>query len=181
GLPAQAQAVLKDLTLQQLQEAIEYGKKGKDTTMADFAKEWTVNLGEKVGWATLYTRFQSLAYRARKAAVENRELTDKEIKTALETGETLTFSITILCDDLYFTRLRPATLRQGETAVTPSFEFIPKLAETSNFYPESPAYMASCVYKFPIKTLNTDASVTLVVVTPEGEERLFLFDLSRMR
>ncbi|MDI6761221.1 MAG: hypothetical protein QMD05_10390 [Candidatus Brocadiaceae bacterium] len=160
---------------------MEYGQKEKDKAMVDFAREWTVNLGEQVGWATLYTPFHSLAYKARKAAVEHRELTEKEIKKAQGDGGTLTFSATILSDALYYTRQRPATLRQGETVVASSYEFLPDVCENSNFFPESPAYMASCVYRFPHKDLSLEAPVTLVIITPTGEERLFPFDLSRIR
>ena len=180
-LATEAQAVWKELTPKQFLEAMEYGQKEKDKAMVDFAREWTVNLGEQVGWATLYTPFHSLAYKARKAAVEHRELTEKEVKKALGDGGTLTFSATILSDALYYTRQRPATLRQGETVVTSSYEFLPDVCENSNFFPESPAYMASCVYKFPLKDLSPDAPVTLVVIKPTGEELLFDFDLSMMR
>ncbi|HLA38328.1 MAG TPA: hypothetical protein VJZ02_07660 [Candidatus Brocadiales bacterium] len=180
-LATEAQAVWKELTPKQFLEATEYGQKEKDKAMVDFAREWTVNLGEQVGWATLYTPFHSLAYKARKAAVEHRELTEKEVKKALGDGGTLTFSATILSDALYYTRQRPATLRQGETVVTSSYEFLPDVCENSNFFPESPAYMASCVYKFPLKDLSLEAPVTLVVIKPTGEELLFNFDLSKMR
>src|SRR3989338_1245387 len=73
-LCAPVQGMLINLTPGQIEEAIEYGKAGKDTKMADFSKEWTVSLGEKVGWATLYSEFHNLAYKARKAVVEKREL-----------------------------------------------------------------------------------------------------------
>ncbi|HHT9156283.1 MAG TPA: hypothetical protein ACFYEA_01675 [Candidatus Tripitaka californicus] len=171
----------KELTPKQFLEAMEYGQKEKDKAMVDFAREWTVNLGEQVGWATLYTPFHSLAYKARKAAVEHRELTEKEIKKALGDGETLTFSATILCDALYYTRQRPSTLHQGEKVVASSYEFLPDVCENSNFFPESPAYMASCVYRFPHKDLSLEAPITLVIITPTGEERLFPFDLSGIR
>lgn len=181
GLPQQAQAVWKELTPKQFLEAMEYGQKEKDKALVAFAGEWTVNLGEQVGWATLYTPFHSLAYKARKAAVEHRELTDKEIKKAMGDGGALTFSATILSDAPYYTRQRPATLRQGETVVTSSYEFLPDVCENSNFFPESPAYMASCVYRFPHKDISLETPVTLVIITPTGEERLFPFDLSGIR
>jgi hypothetical protein len=179
--PPQAHALWKELSPQQFREALEYGKHQRETDMAEFSREWTVNLGDRVGWATLYTRFHSLAYKARKAAVEHRELTNKEIQKALGDGETLTFTATLLCDALYYTRQRPATLRQGEKVVASSYEYLPDVCENSHFFPDSPAYMASCVYKFPLKDFSTDTPVTLVVIKPTGEELLFDFDLSKMR
>jgi hypothetical protein len=160
---------------------MEYGKKNKDMDMADFSREWTVNLGERVGWATLFTQFHSLAYKARKAAVEHRELREKEINKVMGEGDLLTFAVTLLCDDLYYTRQRPATLRQGEKVIASSFEYLPDVCENSHFFPESPCYIASCVYKFPLRELSPDAPVSLVVIKPTGEELLFDFDLSKMR
>ncbi len=181
SIAPQAQALWKEMTPQQIQEAVEYGRKGRDTHLLNFTREWTVNLGERVGWATLYTPFHSLAYKARKAAMENRELTDKDIKKALESADTLSFSVTMMCDDLYFNRQRPATLRQGEKVTASSYEFLPEICENSDFFPESPAYVASCVYKFPSKDITPDAPVTLVVIKPSGEELAFPFELSKVR
>lgn len=180
-LCAPAHAVLVGLSPDDVREAIEYGKAGKYTRMADFSKEWTVILGEKIGWATLYTEFHNLAYKARKAAVEKRELRQDEIQRALTKRDVITFSVTVFTDSLYYNYHRPSTLHIGERVIPASFEFQPQVCENSDFFPESPYYVASCVYQFPFRDINPNARVTLSVVKPEGDEIHFDFDLSKMR
>ncbi|MFQ5862398.1 MAG: hypothetical protein ACE5IC_04670 [Candidatus Brocadiales bacterium] len=180
-LCAPAEAMLIGLKPEHIKEAIEYGKAGRYIDMADFSKEWTVNLGEEVGWATLYSEFHNLAYKARKAAVENRELHQAEINKALSKRDVITFSVTVLTDSLYYNYYRPSTLRIGDRVVPASFEFQPDVCENSNYFPESPYYVAACVYKFPLQGIDPNSQVTLSVVKPEGDELHFNFDLSKVR
>ncbi len=180
-LCTRAEAMLVHLTPAQIKEAIEYGKAGKTTPMLDFSKEWTVSLGEKVGWATLYDEFHNLAYKARKAALENRELSPQEIKKALSKPDFLMFSVTVLTDSMYYNYYRPSTLRFGDRVVAASYEFQPNMCEDSVYFPESPYYVAACVYQFPIEGLDPNSEVTLSVVKPEGDEIQFNFDLSKLR
>lgn len=180
-LTPSAEAVWFNLNPQQISEAIEYGKAGRDTKMAEFSGEWTVSLGDKIGWATLYSPFHNLTYKARKAAVERRELAEEEVKKVLETADTLSFSVTVFSDSLYYTYQRLSYIKQGEKTVRSSYEFLPDLCENSDFFPESPAFVAACVYKFPVKDLDPSAQITLVVIKPTGDELHFPFDLSKMR
>lgn len=180
-LCSSAHAILIGLSPEDIRDAIKYGKAGKHASMAEFSKEWTVVLGEKIGWATLYTEFHNLAYKARKAAVEKRELRQDEIRRALAKRDVITFSVTVFTDSLYYNYHRPSTLRVGERVIPASFEFQPQICENSDFFPESPYYVAACVYQFPFKGINPNAKVTLSVVKPEGDELHFNFDLSKMR
>ncbi|MFQ5957221.1 MAG: hypothetical protein ACE5KK_05565, partial [Candidatus Brocadiales bacterium] len=154
---------------------------GKDSKMHDFSKEWTVTLGEKVGWATLYSEFHNLAYKARKAAVENRELRQDEIRKATLRRDVITFSVTVMTDSLYYNYYRPSTLHIGDRIVPTSFEFQPEMCENSDYFPESPYYVAACVYQFPFQGIDPSSHVILSVVKPEGDEINFDFDLSKMR
>lgn len=180
-LCAQAEAIMIGLTPEQTKEAIEYGKAGKKTAMIDFSKEWSVSLGEKVGWATLYDEFHNLAYMARKAALENRELLPHEIKKAVSQDNVLTFTATVLTDSMYYNYFRPSTLHFDDRVIAATYEFQPQMCEDSIYFPESPYYVAACVYKFPIEGIDPNSKVTLAVVKPEGDELLFEFDLSKMR
>ncbi|HHT9134426.1 MAG TPA: hypothetical protein ACFYD2_05960 [Candidatus Avalokitesvara rifleensis] len=180
-LCAPVQGMLINLTPGQIEEAVEYGKAGKDTKMADFSKEWTVSLGEKVGWATLYSEFHNLAYKARKAAVEKRELFPHEVKKALERRDVLTFSVTVMTDSLYYNYHRPSTLRIGDRVLPAAYEFQPKMCEDSDYFPESPYYVAACVYQFPIQGIEPNSKIILTVLKPEGDEINFDFDLSKLR
>ncbi len=181
ALCVRAEAMLIDLTPAQVEEAIQRGKAGKKDGMAEFSKEWTVILGEKVGWATLYSRFHDLAYRARKAVMENRELSQDEIREILSKQDVITFSVTILTDYMYYNYHRPSTLSVGDDVRAASFEFVPQMCEDSTFFPESPYYVAGCVYSFSSEGIRPDSKVTLTVIKPDGNEVAFEFDLSKMR
>ncbi len=181
ALCARAEAMLIELTPAQVEEAIQRGKAGKKAGMAEFSKEWTVILGEKVGWATLYSRFHDLAYKARKAVMENRELSQDEIREILSKQDVITFSVTILTDYMYYNYHRPSTLSVGDDVRAASFEFVPQMCEDSTFFPESPYYVAGCVYSFSSEGIRPDSKVTLSVIKPDGNELAFEFDLSKMR
>ncbi len=179
---SRAEAMLIGLTPEQMEEAIEYGKAHKGSAdMAEFSREWTVSLGEKVGWATLYSEFHNLAYHARKAAVEKRELRQDEIRKVLAKRNLISFSVTVMTDSLYYNYHRPSTLKIGDRVVAASYEFQPQMCEDSIFFPESPYYTAGCVYKFQMEGITPDSQLTLSVVKPEGDEIHFDFDLSKMR
>jgi hypothetical protein len=180
-LCARAEAMLMGLTPAQVEEAIQLGKAGKKAGMAEFSREWAVSLGEKVGWATLYSKFHDLAYRARKAAMENRELSQSEISEVLSKRDVITFTVTILTDYMYYNYHRPSTLSVGDDVRAASYEFMPQMCEDSTFFPESPYYIAACVYKFPSEGIRPDSKITLSVIKPSGDVLDFEFDLSKMR
>ncbi len=181
ALCVRAEAMLMDLTPAQVEEAIQLGKGGKKAGMAEFSREWVVSLGEKVGWATLYSEFHDLAYRARKAAMENRELSQSEISKVLSERDVITFTATILTDYMYYNYHRPSTLSVGDDVRAASYEFMPQMCEDSTFFPESPYYIAACVYKFPSEGIRPDSKITLSVIKPSGDVLDFEFDLSKIR
>ena len=66
-----------NLTVDQINKAIKYGHTNKRTSPKDFAAPWIVRLDEKSGWATLWTPYHNVAFKAKKAAVERRETISK--------------------------------------------------------------------------------------------------------
>ncbi|HHT9136960.1 MAG TPA: hypothetical protein ACFYEK_06890 [Candidatus Wunengus sp. YC60] len=175
------QAVLSKLTPEQIQEAIEYGQKNKTLDMAAFSKPWTVSLEKGQGSASLFTPYHNLAYKARKIAVERREFTSQNIQEALDIGNTLTFSVTVYGDEYDFPKHYSAKIYQKEEVVQPEFEFVPEIAEASEFWPDSPSHAARLVFKFPVKDIDLNTLVTFVIVAPGGEEIPFNFDLPKMK
>lgn len=175
-------AVLLELTTEQVQEAIEYGQKNKNISIAAFSRPWTISQDKKEkGSATLFTPFHNVAYKARKAAVERREFTGMDIQQALEIGDTFTFSVTVYGEDYNFSKYYSAQLYYKEDVIQPEFEFVPELADASEFWPDSPCHSARLVFKFPTKGIDLKALITLTVIAPGGEETLFDFDLSKMK
>lgn len=176
-----AHAILLPLTMEQVQEAIEYGQKNKNIGIAAFSRPWTISHDKVKGSATLFTPFHNVAYKARKAAVERREFTIKDIHHAVEIGDAFAFSVTVYGDDYNFSKYYSAKLYYKDDVIQPEFEFVPEIADASEFWPNSPCHSARLVFKFPTKGVDLNSVITLVVVAPGGEETLFDFDLSKMK
>lgn len=174
-------AVSLKLTPEEIQKAVEYGQKNKTMDIAAFSKQWTVSLDKGKGSATLFTPYHNVAYKARKAAVERKEFTSKDIQGALEIGDAFTFSVTVYGEEYDFALHYSAKLYQKEEVIHPEFEFAPEIADASEFWPNSPCHSARLVFKFPVKNIDLNIPVTLVAVAPGGEETLFNFDLPNMK
>ena len=174
-------AVSWDIPPEQIQEAIEYGQQNKTTDMAAFSKPWSVSLGKGKGAAAIFTPYHNIAYKARKLAVERREFTNKDLTDALQIADSLTFSVTVYGDTDDFIKYYSAKLIQKDCVVQPNFEFVPDIAEASEFWPDSPCNAARLVFKFPVSGIDMNASIALVILVPGGEEILFPFDLAKMK
>lgn len=174
-------AVNLKLTPEEIQEAVEYGQKNKNMDMAAFSKQWTVSLDKGKGAATVFTPYHNIAYKVRKAAVERKEFTSKDIQDALEIGNALTFSVTVYGDEYDFAMHCTAKLYQKEAVIHPEFEFLPEIADASEFWPDSPSNLARLVFKFPVKGIDLSVPITLAAIAPGGDETLFNFDLLKMK
>ena len=69
--------------------------------MAAFSKPWIVSLGKGIGSAAVFTPFHNLAYKARKMAVERREVTGA-IFSRYWRGDVLSFSTTVYGEEYDF-------------------------------------------------------------------------------
>ncbi len=176
-----AYCICLDLTPGQINEAIEYGKKNKRLSPTNFAKPWVVHLGEKSGWATLWTPYHNVAFNAKKAAVEKRELSEGEALRALHFKEILTFVVSFFGHFMEFAKGYNAILYSEDKPLYPMYTFHPDFAEPSGFYPEEPAYVAGCVYKFPVDNINQNSTLKLLITSPEGKELEFPFDLIKIK
>ncbi len=169
------------LTASQINEAVEYGKNGKRLSPTEFAAPWVVRLDEKSGWATLWTPYHNIAFKAKKAAVERRELSQGEIIRALHIKESLTLVVSVFGEHMQFAKGYNAILYSNEKPVYPIYSYFPEFAEPSSFYPEKPAYVAGCVYKFPIDDIDQNSNAKLLISSPEGKELEFDFDLVHIK
>lgn len=176
-----ANAAFAALTPEQIEEAIEYGQKNKNLEIAVFSKPWTVFLGKGIGSATLFTSYHNIAYKARKHAIERREFTAQNMLDAIGMGDAISFTATVYGEAYDFAMRYTAKLYQKEEVIQPDFEFVPEIADASEFWPNSPCHTARLVFKFLVKEINMEAPVTLAIVAPGGIETLFDFDLSKMK
>lgn len=176
-----AQAVFYTLTAEQVQEAIEYGQKNRTLGMAAFSRPWIVSLTKGHGSASLFTPYHNIAYKARKAAIERREFSSQNVMDALDIGGALSFSVTVYGEEYDFAKRYTAKIYQKEEVVQPEFEFAQEIADASEFWPNEPSHTARLVFKFPVKDIDLNTPITLVIVIPGGEEILFDFDLPKMK
>lgn len=170
-----------NLTTNKINEAIKYGKTNRLASPQNFSAPWVVRLDEKKGWATLWTPYHNIAFKAKKAAVERRELSQGEILRALHIKESLTFVVSVFGEYMEFARGYNAILYSGNKTVYPIFSYFPDFAEPSSFYPEEPAFVAGCVYKFSIEDMNQNLEARLFVTSPEGKEFEFVFNLAKIK
>jgi hypothetical protein len=170
-----------NLTNSQINEAIEFGKEKRRMSLKEFMSPWAVHLGDKTGWATLYTAYLNVAFKSKKAAVERRELSQGEILKALYIKENMTFTVSVFGDYMEFARGYNAILSCGDKTIYPIFSYFPEYAEPSSFYPNSPSFVAGCVFKFPKEDIGPNSNITLLVTSPEGSELKFTFDLSTIK
>jgi len=170
-----------NLTSDQINEAIKYGQTNRLASPKDFAMPWVVRLDEKAGWATLWTPYHNVAFKAKKAAVERRELSQREILKALHIKESLTFVVSVFGEYMEFAKGYNAILYAEGKAVYPIYSYFPDFAEPSSFYPEEPAFVAGCVYKFSIEDINQNSEARLLVTSPEGKELEFVFYLVNVK
>ncbi len=170
-----------NLTVDQINEAIKYGHTNKRTSPKDFAAPWVIHLDKKSGWATLWTPYHNVAFKAKKAAVERRELSQREVLRALHIKESLTFVVSVFGEYMEFARGYNAILYAEGKAVYPIYSYYPDFAEPSSFYPEEPAFVAGCVYKFSIEDINQNSEARLLITSPEGKELEFVFDLVNVK
>lgn len=170
-----------NLTNSQINEAIEYGKENRRMALKEFINPWVIYLGDDTGWATLYTAYHNVAFKSKKAAVERREMSQGEILRALYIKENMTFTVSVFGDYMEFARGYNATLACGEKTIYPIYSYFPEYAEPSSFYPNSPSFVAGCVFKFPKEDLGPNSTITLSVTSPEGKELNFDFDLAKIK
>ena len=133
-------AIFLELTTEQIEEAVEYGKKNKNIEIAAFSRPWTICKDKGQGTATLFTPFHNIAYKARKSAIEHREFTHDDVMHAVEIGDTLTFSVTVYGDEYDFCAQYTAKLYYKDDVIQPEFEFALSLADASEFWPDFPIH-----------------------------------------
>ncbi|HHT9121208.1 MAG TPA: hypothetical protein ACFYD3_11790 [Candidatus Hypogeohydataceae bacterium YC41] len=177
-----ALAFWTDLTAEQIKQAIEYGRTHKEYDDEKFLKEWTVILQGSGESVVVYTKYNLLALAARGAAKDSRELRPEEIDAILSKAEgRLAFRASLYGSTADFAQSFHAVLLYDEHIIQPIYKENP-LAEPYGWRPMAPpVFRALCSYEFPLKDINPNAAVTLLLINPRGGERQVNFDLSKMR
>ncbi len=178
----QAEALWAHLTEEQLNMAIDYGKKNKGTEYTEFFKEWRVDLGYGKGSARVITPFSQVAFEIKNSPTEYIKLTPDDInRLTQEVKDRLAIGVALYGDEIDFAKDCRAILKSKGQTFKPLEDRHSDTAETTRSWPQSPGYRAICYYYFDLRRLDPNATVSLEVTTDKGKPVEFTFDLSNMR
>jgi|GEM_PF-1291317 len=188
-LTESGQAFWADLTPEQVEQAIAYGKANKDKDFLSFAKEWFVQPTDRpveqsgpqpAPLASLQTEFATVAYMSRNAALQQINLSQAYIEKKLQSRQGLLHFVVILHGDSpNFTENHQAVLKYQDKLLEPSFKDQWTIPVTST---PPIVHRAQLVYEFPREGIDPNGSLTLVVSHPSYRKNLeFQFQLAQMR
>jgi hypothetical protein len=174
--PSVAGAASFSLEPQQRTDALRVG--AQSITRDSFDTEWRVanQAGDSL---TVITPFHRLVLAARNAAFKNERMKDKEPEKLLrEQQDRLVIWANLRGPREDFARYFAPRILLGDREIEPSFVQNERTAART----DSGAYLARCVYGFPVKEIAPKSRVVLVVRDPDGRDvSRFTIDLASMR
>ena len=174
-------AMLQNLSKEQRNEAIQYGKRGVKTEVTDFIKEWSVNKG-KDGFAFITTEFLSLAYASRQATFRRVPLNNFDIEDTLaKSSGKLVFRVTLFGSTENFARDYTAILETDGKMIHTTFWNNP-IGEPYEEGEGKQAYVTDSDFYFPADGIDPDGKIILVVKDEESQSvAKFPFNLKELR
>jgi hypothetical protein len=178
GIPGRAPALVGDLTVEGVQQAIDAGIAA--ITQDEFADEWQLRLpgGEEV---VVSTPFSRLALAARQAALKNESLTDKQRQEQIDRGKgRIQLLVTMPGPSRDFARFYQPVLVVNGQEIKATFV----QNERTPLPLGNRQYAARNVYVFPLEGLPKEGTVTLLVrdAPPDLKEVLRAkLDLAKFR
>ena len=150
----------------------------RSVTTEGFDREWRVSNGGGET-ATVVTPFHRLTVAARHATFKNDPLKPADVDRVLKEGAgRLVLWVSLRGRSEDFARFYVPRLVAGEREIKASFV----QNERTAMRQEDGAYVARCVYGFPIQDLTGRQTVALVVADPDGGDvSRFTIDLASMR
>jgi hypothetical protein len=149
----------------------------RSTTVEDFDREWRVR--QDGGDVLVLTPFHRLALAARHAAFKHEPLKPAEVQRVLrKDADRLVVWVRLRGRSEDFARHYAPRLLHETREIRPSFVQNERTAMRQG----DGIYRARCVYAFPVRDLNGQARLTLVVADADGRDvGRFPIDLSSMR
>ena len=175
--PAGVAALTAPLSAADVEQALQTGT--KSVTEEEFGEEWRVRLpgGEEIQVTTPFSR---LAHAARRAALRQEPLTDKQRQEQVDRGkDRIQFLVTMYGRAVDFPRFYQPVLRVGDREVKASFT---QNERTALRLPDG-RFAARNVYAFPLEGVPSRGTVTLVVRSSVDNKEVLRasVDLSKMR
>ena len=164
------------LTAEQKEQALRLGE--RSVTSETFDSEWRVR-GTDGATASVLTPFHRLVVAGRHAGFERKPVKSADADKLLkEQANRLVVWVQLRGKSQDFARFYEPRLLVGERRIKPSFIQNERTAARM----EDGAYLARCVYGFPINDVPGKSKVALVVADADGNDvSQFTIDLSAMR
>lgn len=177
------QAVYFNLSDEQIKQAIQYGENNKDADYISFSDEWVIVSPDSYEWAVLNTKFNLLAYEAKRAALASRKLTEAQIYQFIsEMDDILSFHVVLYGNTSDFAKDYRAVLLYKNKPIQPFTEQNDSKARSTNLGTRTPVvYRATCRYDFPNYFVEPDEEVILIIASSLNKEQRFVFNLKEMR
>jgi len=190
-----------DLTSEQIQEAIDYGKTITEDNYLDATEEWRKEIksvaiapGRNIGFIIINSSFRKLVIDSYSAFKKYQELSPKEIKKIIKTNKNEIFFIIYVYGDLPdFAKGYHVVLKCKNKVLQPSTKQNESWANyRGGDAPSYAAYSAGLYYGFlfrekdsktkkEVMVFNPYDTIILTVIPPDGEESNTEIDLSAMR
>lgn len=170
-----ALALWKDLSNEQVEQAIAYGKDLSNNL--GVGSEWSVRSERMAGWVELTTPFRALAELAREYSLKSKEIPLKGIKKAI-----VPYKGRLIFDYYHY------DIEQRFTSDATS-EYFATLRTSADkiIYPlrydkgTESVTKISLEFTFSSADIEPDSLILLLIREPSGYEHPFSFDLSRVR
>lgn len=173
------QAVIVNLTEEEVQEAIDWGTKNKDsyektTSPYKFGETEAYKENGYIG-----TKFFMLAFLAYQSARRYESLDRAHIEEVLN-FKTLAINIVTYGYEIDFAKNYHMILKQGEKVIQPVSVEAPELVDMAPRWIESAPYSAQVTGFFPYAKIDPKAKTTIILIKARGESR-FEVDFSRYK
>ena len=161
---------------EEIEEAINFGKKNKGQLFIDFQREWSVDLGYDKGSAVVYTPFYRVALLSYNSAREKSSLPYSLVnKVNIESARHLSFMVSLRSmDEEKLKGYSQFYIKCGGKIIKPESSYVHPVIGTGRDY--------LCVNEVNLKFLAKDISRKgkIVLVAKNKEELDFRFDLSKV-
>jgi len=170
-----ALAFWKDLSSEQVEQAIAYGKDLSNNL--DAGSEWSVRSERMAGWVELTTPFRVLAKLAREYSLKSKEIPLKDIKKV----------ITPYKGKLIFDYYHYDIEKRFTSEATSEYFATLRTAVDKIIYPlrydkgTESVTKISLEFTFSSADIEPDSLILLLIREPSGYEHPFGFDLNRVR
>jgi hypothetical protein len=173
-----SEGIKVNLTEKEVKEALDWGRKNKDTPKVLF---FTYRFSSQAykGEGYIATKFMALALLGCSSGKRYQSVKRADIEDILNT-KVLMISISTYGDKPDFAKDYHMVLKQGGKVIQPVSVDAPAWANTTGGSPENPSYLAPVIASFPYSDIDPKAKTTVILIKDQGDSR-FEVDFSHYK